>query len=380
MEGKFPGLLIRRERLSKNWSQEGLCHGICAVSYLSKIEQGKAEASEEIASQLLKRLGIVWQEADEESARCIEELYDAVFALDGQRAWQLMENTRPQAEQLLCGRYMLDFLLLDAFVAGAAHEELREFSEAMDSRQYSLWLFLCGEYETLRRIWPSAFSFVQTGVKEYERGAYALAIEYLQRGYDLAAQEGYVHGMLLARAMVGNCYSNLGQFAQMRRHYEAALRLARALHNTQMQTDIDYNIASTSLELGRAQEAYDYFHALPEPGRMALHKLAVCCEALGRREEALVALDRAEKAECNYLPEDISQAMCDLVRMRLERADYLKNPEYGEKLLSTFSRLRKELPRGYAQFHARWMGEWYQANRQYRLLCELIRDFPQITE
>ena len=36
----FPGLLIRRERLARDWSQKGLCQGICTVSYLSKIEQG----------------------------------------------------------------------------------------------------------------------------------------------------------------------------------------------------------------------------------------------------------------------------------------------------------------------------------------------------
>ena len=31
------GLLIRRERLRRDWSQEGVCRGICAVSYLSKV-------------------------------------------------------------------------------------------------------------------------------------------------------------------------------------------------------------------------------------------------------------------------------------------------------------------------------------------------------
>ena len=35
---QFIGILIRRERLRQNYSQEGLCRGICAVSYLSKIE------------------------------------------------------------------------------------------------------------------------------------------------------------------------------------------------------------------------------------------------------------------------------------------------------------------------------------------------------
>ena len=41
---QFIGILIRRERLRQNYSQEGLCRGICAVSYLSKIEQGKVQA------------------------------------------------------------------------------------------------------------------------------------------------------------------------------------------------------------------------------------------------------------------------------------------------------------------------------------------------
>ena len=50
----FIGTLIRRERLRRNLSQEGLCKGICVVSYLSKIEQGKAEAGEDILLPLLK--------------------------------------------------------------------------------------------------------------------------------------------------------------------------------------------------------------------------------------------------------------------------------------------------------------------------------------
>lgn len=52
------GLLIRRERLARAWSQEGLCRGICGTSYLSKIEQGKAAASEEVLALLFARLGL----------------------------------------------------------------------------------------------------------------------------------------------------------------------------------------------------------------------------------------------------------------------------------------------------------------------------------
>ena len=43
MKDRLFGFIIRRERVCRGWSQEGLCRGICAVSYLSKIEKGRAE-------------------------------------------------------------------------------------------------------------------------------------------------------------------------------------------------------------------------------------------------------------------------------------------------------------------------------------------------
>lgn len=73
------GALIRRERLKQNFSQEGLCRGICVVSCLSKIEQGRVEAGEDIIRALLKRLGISY-EADPEfldkAGNLMEELYE----------------------------------------------------------------------------------------------------------------------------------------------------------------------------------------------------------------------------------------------------------------------------------------------------------------
>ena len=62
MHASLQGLLIRQRRLERNWSQSGLCQGICAVSYLSKIEQGRAEGSREILDLLFARLGIAWRE------------------------------------------------------------------------------------------------------------------------------------------------------------------------------------------------------------------------------------------------------------------------------------------------------------------------------
>ena len=73
---------------------------------------------------------------------------------------------------------------------------------------------------------------------------------------------------------------------------------------------------------------------------------------------------------------DLAREMCALVRLRLEDEDYLRNGDYGRRLLSLFDRCRRELPIGYAVFHLPWVAEWYTAARQYRAAYELLRDFP----
>ena len=52
--GDIAGLLIRQARLGRDWSQAGLCRGICAPPYLSKIEQGKAAHSREVTERLVQ--------------------------------------------------------------------------------------------------------------------------------------------------------------------------------------------------------------------------------------------------------------------------------------------------------------------------------------
>ena len=217
-----------------------------------------------------------------------------------------------------------------------------------------------------KRCKEAGFSAYKTGERNY-----APAIELLRRAYDEAAAEGRAHVMVSARVYLGNCYCNQLDLENMEREYAAAARLARALGEKDLLRTIGYNAASTQIECGRFDEAYAFFSALERPDPLDLHKLAVCCEGLGLPEEALAALDR--------VPEDaggLVLQLCDLVRYRLEHADYLRRPEYGEALLAAFARCREELPIGFAAFHLPWVLEWYTANRQYRAAFELERDFP----
>lgn len=379
MKQLYPGALIKQERLRRAWSQEGLCRGICAVSYLSKIEQGKTEASPQILRLLLARLELPWYDDPETRSLCktlTERFYDALFSYDTAALSSLKAEFEAEKERLRFSPYAADAALMEALFR-REQAPAEAFAPFFDRRQLALLRLLQERDEEALRLYPCAYLSLMAGIGVYERGgSYAAALEYLQLCYEQAAAEGEARLMLMAQMYMGNCCCNQLDLASMRAHYRVAGRLARALQDQDSIRVMQYNEASTQIETGQYAEAYRYFSVEDTPTVMGLHKLAICCEKLGRREEALTALDRAEKLPSEYPETALAHRMCALVRFRLERADYLHCAEYGEALLSVFDECRRNLPIGYASFHLPWVLEWYTASRQYRLAYELSQAFP----
>lgn len=187
-----------------------------------------------------------------------------------------------------------------------------------------------------------------------------------------AADAGYPHLMLSCRLWMGNCYSDLGRMEEMLAHFAVAERLAEALGDTDSLGSLRYNIAATQLELGQPEKALLYFSALPHPSLLDLHKLAICHEQLGHREQALTAVQQAELLSSG----EIERQMLALVRYRLEHPGYLHDSTYGAQLLDCFQHLRDTYPMGFTRFHLPWVLAWYKANRQYRQACRLLEEFP----
>ena len=143
----FVGLLIRRERLARGWSQAGLCKGICAVSYLSKIEQGKASPSDEVVTLLLERLGVSWHtgETSRNAGKLASELFDAFCAMDGAQGERLCAEL-DEHPQYIYTDSMLDLLLLRGMYRKGVGKELDAFAPVMDEQQRSLLHLLHEEY------------------------------------------------------------------------------------------------------------------------------------------------------------------------------------------------------------------------------------------
>lgn len=376
---QYSGFLIRKKRLENDWSQEGLCKGICAVSYLSKIEQGKTEASEDILSALFAKLGISWlcdKDLLAKGKNFIEDWYDSAFSADYEKTAAFAEKYKKDFSALKNSCFAVDIMLLEEFSAEESRFVDERLEPCMDSRQLSLQRLFSEDFSEAAKLYPCAFMYFRAGVFAYEKGEDSSALENLQKAYSLAADEGRARIMMLSKLFMTNCYSNMQNIEAMERHGKIAKRLALELGEKGFAETVDYNFAATKIEVGDFAGAYDYFSKVKNPTAPSLHKLAACCEKLGKKEEAFAAIE-AEKsalAETEKL-KILADKACKLIKFRLENNDYLSSSEYGNMLLTFFDLCRKEMPIGYAKFHLPWVMEWYKANRRYKQACELLENF-----
>lgn len=385
MAVSFPSALIRYHRLERSWSQEGLCAGICAVSYLSKIEQGKAEPNADILSALMQRLEIRWHpEAAQEASALVEELWEAIVSMDSAEEQRLRKQLAQERERYVNGPHMLDVLLLERLKWNAvppveSDDLLPAFENCFDSRQRAWYLLAQDRCEEAFILMPNAFVSLNCGSAAYHAGSYTLAMERLLQSCALAAEEGRARVLMLARTLLGNCYSDQSDYAAMRRHYQTAARLARDLGDEDIVNTIRYNTAATELQLGHYEKAYAAFAGMKNPSAIVLHKKAICEEKLGRPQEALQTLALVEKVQnlhidsADFPDRGWIDRFCQLVRYRLEHPDYLRDQAYGDLLISAYRDMQQELPHGFALFHQPWVEEWYVATRQYKQAYELKR-------
>ena len=376
---QYSGFLIRKKRLENDWSQEGLCKGICAVSYLSKIEQGKTEASEDILSALFAKLGISWlcdKDLLAKGKNFIEDWYDSAFSADYEKTAAFAEKYKKDFSALKNSCFAVDIMLLEEFSAEESRFVDERLEPCMDSRQLSLQRLFSEDFSEAAKLYPCAFMYFRAGVFAYEKGEDSSALENLQKAYSLAADEGRARIMMLSKLFMTNCYSNMQNIEAMERHGKIAKRLALELGEKGFAETVDYNFAATKIEVGDFLGAYDYFSKVENPTAPSLHKLAACCEKLGKKEEAFAAIE-AEKSALAETEElkILADKACKLIKFRLENKDYLSSSEYGNMLLTFFDLCRKEMPIGYAKFHLPWVMEWYKANRRYKEACELLENF-----
>ncbi|MCH4283845.1 MULTISPECIES: helix-turn-helix domain-containing protein [Bacillota] len=393
------GFLIRYHRLKQNISQEGLCKGICVVSYLSKIEQGVVCASDEIIHQLFHALKLTYHDEADFLAQAKQTLYD-YFEKHFMQEENIQEakDIQKHREELLCSPLCVETLLACAFMKFIVHhfdstaiekeqQELTVFEPMMSDEQHFLYHYVCSihpDFETRLMHLKKAGNYISCspqrymlGYRYYEKGFHDEALEYMNQAYSLACEEGNVHVMMDAVLIIGNCYCNNYNEKLMCHYYRIADRIARSLKKQDIHYTIQYNLGSTYLQWKQYDKAKAYLLA-------SLHN-EIFDQILTYQKLALVSFELNEHMEMKHYLEQADQ-LIDKEPSLSDMNDfvhcYCSNNIQEEHYLKLLEKLSSDtsFPYGFQKFYALYLFEAYMKRRRYKdalaLSVKFRFDFP----
>lgn len=392
----YTGYLIRRERLAQNLSQEGLCRGICAVSYLSKIEQGLVEPGEEIIDGLFHALGVDFvrdPELEEEAQQQLE------------RFFFLREAEEPHEEQIAFFERYGERLARSEFALSygvyrlcrkadehlkeetrACFEKLKPFLACMPARVQQEALFAYGRktenpqeaaaiFEQAARLRPSCVVLNTLANCYCSMGRYGKSMELTERALSLAFEQGNVLVMIRACFRLGLEACNRHEMELAKRYFARVIALSRG-QRKDFSKYIHYSLGSSYLELGQTEEALRHLKQSKEDEtnhqhNLLLHqKLAIAHVLLGNRE---AARREVNIAKC-FLPK--AQAMPiagrvlfgEMIRFAelLAEADGQETPEYEKNLRLLYTRTMDAFGFSFRQFYGGFLVALLKKQRRYK--------------
>lgn len=289
------GYLIKKERINKKMKLVWLAKGICSVSYLSKIENGQAAASQEILSLLAERLEIVTDSFDphtEESfIKSLLDSYKEYLTKRNKDGIQVFVNISNNKYVFNCTRnnntynlLLIRFLLINNQDRNIIRREL-DFSELQISEysikeKYLYYIDVC-LYSYFESDYQSAFDYVlkieeilnDIILEPWEKADfnYIASLCYGKRSLfnqtiDLAGQalKYFTDNIYLERALdchiiLGNSYKNLRDYNNSKKHLLFALEITNQLNKNDYLGMIYHNLALLHSRMGGSQTAIEKF-------------------------------------------------------------------------------------------------------------------------
>lgn len=396
---KIIGLIIKKNRLEQNMSQESLCHGICAVSYLSKIENGSVKADMEIISKLFLELGITFSEVvSEEEEGEIYSALDNIFIekLKFDRAKEILNKY----SSIIYSTKVLTYLILEFIVK--ANEDFKSVDEKRflayenyaDKKQLYYFYMVLGKFyldfindkekalfyfEKAYMINPEGKGLFNIGVSYYIDGDYNRAIEYFNKDFILEIELGNIDDAVIDCIYLANTYSNLNSIPLMEKYYDKALKLSKNIDDN-VKGNIYYNLGATYIKKD-SRKSLKYLKMAEDIGYgidcfYLYQKLVIVNLDLGNNEEAIKYLAKSKyAAHYEYLDNDTYiQHMIRMLEIICNDNNYLKNVEYGDVLSKLFYVKDGSMHYGFKLFFASYYVEWLKSNRKYKEALEVIEE------
>ena len=387
------GYLIRYHRLKQNLSQEGLCKGICVVSYLSKIEQGKAEADASIIHALFHQLGMEYYDDPlfvKEQQEYLRTYFERYVMEDEVESFAA--RIKEQHSKLLCSPLFLTYLLFVLYenrrIAEDVKrrlEELSVFISCMNDAQLYLYdlAYAFHPDRTMQikylhkadKILQCSVTWMYLGNAYAGNGQYSEALQSHQKALALANEEGMFHISAHLMLSIGNHYANMGVEQLMLLYYKKAMTAARSVHQEALLRQVYYNLGATYEEWGQHEQAIFYLEkALPTPSFqqnfMIYHKLVFAFYHMGKKDQAKEAFINMKSCYRTDFKEG-ALLLCEFIELYVQE-NHLDVPRYQSVLEDICFHEHPFIFHGIVLYHLQYLIEVYVHQRRYKEVLKLV--------
>lgn len=411
------GKQVFYKRLRQKMTQEELCQGICSVSYLSKIENGKIEASEEILRLLCTRLEIAvsdLRDVEEEVKDKLDEWLNALVHLDKPQVERIYKELQEEMNQVLdfeiINYYKLlytRYLIMKRDLP-ALEEELEELKKVY--KKYSPFQKLLYTYSRAlmyfmkHRYKDSLECLVQTELMAKEQGYYEtgiyynlalvynyLEIEHMSLHFAHIALEGFrnaykFRNVIDCQLLIAFSYIHRKQYKEALEMYNSILREANSFADKHSIIAIVLNnlgyLHYHKKEHAKAKEYYlqslQYKKEKDFNYIDAAYEISIQCIELGEFEEAKEWIDKGlavAKRDERY--KSMFHLLCMLRNKYFEKKEvYKKHLELEAIPFFKQEKNKKNLKKAYlelANYHEEFF-KFQESNHYYKLAIELLEE------
>lgn len=290
------GQLIKLERQSQSMKQESLAHGICAPSYLSKIENGLVTPSEDILQNIFMRLNIPFDSLTSESTSTKVEQFEILFktvlnSRDKTKANTLRQDIHVYMKEYPLEPKRLNLLLMETrlllMLPDRASEIqtnltiLEEFKKVMDTEQlfylYTIQGILTYQNNQFRQA-SEIFSQVFNLIKNYRmddwemaelyyisslsllsESRYILAIDYVKEALFYFNQEILVERSIECLIILGIAQKHTGVIKEATITFDKAKEISTKIGASKFNGMIEQNLGSSHSLLRNHEQALYHF-------------------------------------------------------------------------------------------------------------------------
>ncbi|MFZ3577821.1 helix-turn-helix domain-containing protein [Virgibacillus sp. DJP39] len=288
------GPFIKLQRIKQGMTQEDLAEGIVSMSYLSKIENQKTEASSEVISLLCTRLGI--QRDDDKEVTIKEkcqEWYDLLFETNDRKVItekyeeleSLLKNIHSDNLILFEIHRVRFYLVLGKFdLALEQINKLNEISNTFDNLHQFYWYKFKGNYNSSHSEFAQAMRMYKLSEEKLNQLSmddeyvadlqYTIAIthsklrntleaiEYANKAIEVFRVKYNFFRCAQCHILLGISHRRISVYDKAVKNFNLALHLAKLSKNNQLIQLTNQNLGSLYSSKGESKEAIKYFTAI----------------------------------------------------------------------------------------------------------------------